>query len=175
MISPMEAPKGRDFSHLSRGLSILVEEEESIRRSWSLFFSKQGLRLLVFDSAENFLAEFHPQGEPVEFFFDQDFGNQRGVGLRLATIVRNWPGRTGTSLVTNYDPEDFEVEISGGTLDAVLPKFPDSIFGEGFYVQHMERRFREQGQLAVLIESVSRVSNAFRSLKKINKGQGVDL
>lgn len=175
MVSKAGAPSGRDFSHLSRGLSVLVEEEESIRRSWQLFFAERGLRLLVFDSADAFLTGFRPQGELVEFFFDQDFGNQRGVGLRLALIVRNWPGRTGTALVTNYDPEDFEVEIAAGTLSAVLSKFPDSIFGEGYYDRHLERRFREQGHQAVLIESVSRVGDAFRRLKRITKDQGVEV
>lgn len=175
MVKMAGAAASRDFTHLGRGLSILVEEEESIRRSWQLFFAERGLRLIVFDCADAFLAGFRPGEESVEFFFDQDFGSQRGVGLRLAAIVRNWPGRTGTSLVTNYDPEDFEVEIAAGMLNAVLPKFPDGIFGEGYFDRHMERRFREQGHQAVLIESVSRVGAAFRDLKKVTRGQGVEV
>ena len=158
----------RDFSHLERGLSILVEEHESIRESWRMFFAERNLRLLTFASENEFFAEFRQHGEPTEFFFDQDFGESRGVGLRLSRIVQNWPGRTGTCLVTDYDADDFKAEIAGGIVNAILPKFPEAIFGADYFDRHIERRFREQGHRAVLIESIAKVGAAFRGLSKLS-------
>jgi hypothetical protein len=151
----------RDLSHLSAGLTVLVEEDTSIQQSWIEFFEKCGLKLLVFDSAKSFISGFQPDGEPVEFFFDQDFGTARGVGLKLAAYVQTWPGRTGTSLVTAYPPEWFEAEINEGVIDAVRPKFPEEIFGEDYHGTHVRRRIAEEGVGRFFADSVGKISDAF--------------
>lgn len=151
----------RDLSYLSAGLTVLVEEDASIRQSWIEFFDKCGLKLLVFESAKSFISGFQPCGEPVEFFFDQDFGTVRGVGLKLAAYVQTWPCRTGTSLVTAYPPEWFEAEIAGGVIDAVRPKFPEEIFGEDYYGLHVRRRIEEEGLGNFFADSVEKISHAF--------------
>ena len=157
----------RDLSHLSAGLTVLVEEEPSIRRSWIEFFEKCGLKLLVFDSAKSFISGFQPNGDPVEFFFDQDFGTVRGVGTKLAAYVQTWPGRTGTSLVTAYLPEMFEDELAGGVIDAVLPKFPEEIFGEGFYGKHVRRRISDEGLGRFLTDSVGKLGDAVEQFDRL--------
>jgi hypothetical protein len=157
----------RDLSHLSEGLTVLVEEEASIRKTWTEFFDKCGLKLLVFESAEAFISDFRPNGDPVEFFFDQDFGSVRGVGIKLAAYVQTWPGRTGTSLVTSYFPEMFEGELAEGILDAVLPKFPKEIFGEGYYGKHVNRRIADEGLGRFLADSVGRISDAFEQFERV--------
>lgn len=154
------------FSHLAEGLTILVEDEPSIRKTWTEFFEKCGMKLLTFDSAESFISDFRPNGEPVEFFFDQDFGTVRGVGVRLASYVQTWPGRTGTSLVTSYLPEMFEDELSRGVIDFVLPKFPEEIFGEGYFDIHVNRRIREEGLSHFISDSFGKLSDAFERFEK---------
>ena len=153
-----------DFSHLKSVLSVLVEEEEGIRRSWLAYFRERGMRLLVFESAEAFLAGYRPDGDPVEFFFDQDFGANRRVGLRLAALVHGWEGRTGTSLVTSYPPSAFEEQLSSGILDNVLAKFPESIFGPGYHEIHVQQQIREKGLGRFVSDSLDRIRSAFDDL-----------
>ncbi len=150
-------------------LSILVEEEEAIRQSWLVHFAERNMRLLVFESAEAFLAGFTPNGERVEFFFDQDFGQKRGVGITLAQIVRNWPGRLGTSLVTAHLPEDFRSELASGLIDAVQPKFPEGIFGVDFYQEHIRRQLREKGFEKFMADSLGRMREAFDQFDSANR------
>lgn len=155
--SRLSTEANRDYSHLSRLRSVLVEEDASIRRSWQLFFAERGMDLLVFGSAESFLKGYRHQEEPVEFFFDQDFGIHRGVGLRLAHLVRNWRGRIGTSLVTAYRAPDFEAELKAGVIDAVLPKFPEEIFGPGYFEIHIRRQIQERGAVNAFADSLSQL------------------
>lgn len=157
----------RDLSHLSLGLTVLVEEDASIRQSWIEFFDKCGWKLLVFDSAKSFVSGFQPSGDPVEFFFDQDFGMVRGVGTKLAAYVQTWPDRTGTSLVTAHVPEIFEDELADGVIDAVLPKFPEEIFGEGYHGKHVSRRIVEEGLGRLLTDSIGKLSDAFKELERV--------
>lgn len=154
-----------DFSHLSDGLTVLVEEESEIRKTWMDYFEKCGMKLLTFDSARSFISDFRPNGDPVEFFFDQDFGSTRGVGLRLAAYVKAWPNRTGTSLVTSYPPEIFESELDTGLIDAVFPKFPEEIFGEEYSWNHFHRLVDEEGYEALLTESMSKLTKSLERLE----------
>jgi hypothetical protein len=156
----------RDLTHLAAGLTVLLEEDPSIRKSWADYFDKCGMKLLTFDSAEAFISGFRPSGEPVEFFFDQDFGSKRGVGLRLASYVQTWPGRTGTSLVTSYLPEMFQREMEGGLLDSVYPKFPAEIFGTDFFGSHIRRRITEEGLTQFLSDSFGKLSDAFDDFER---------
>lgn len=170
----------RDFSHLRDGISVLVEEEAAIRSSWIQFFEKCGMKLLVFDSGESFISDFRSQGDPVEFFFDQDFGQVRGVGTKLASYVQTWPERTGSSLVTSYLPEEFEYEVAAGIINAVLPKFPAQIFGEDHYSRHIDRQIKEQGLDVFIRNSFDRIQDAFERLdaakrnisRSMNRGSG---
>ncbi|MGK5089427.1 hypothetical protein WDW86_17895, partial [Bdellovibrionota bacterium FG-2] len=117
-------------------MAILVEEELRIRKLWQHFFHKNGLLLLVFDSPEQFLKHYKPNGRPIELFFDQDFGNRRGEGVKLARLVVSWPGRVATNLVTSYEPQNFASEFREGILDDVLSKFPEEIFGPNYFLDH---------------------------------------
>lgn len=157
----------RDLFHLRDCLTVLVEEDASIRRSWIEFFEKCGLKLLIFESAESFISDFRPDGCPVEFFFDQDFGSVRGVGTKLASYVQTWPGRTGTSLVTAYVPETFENELAIGLIDAVLSKFPEEIFGADYFKEHVRQKVSREGVGRVIAESVEKISEAFGQLERV--------
>ncbi len=172
----MVAPSQRtDYSHLRTGLTVLVEEEGDVRKSWEAFFAERKMRLVTYDSADTFLADFLASycagGGPIEFFFDQDFGKDLGVGVRLAKIVRNWSGRTGTSLVTAYQPQDFVSDIQKGIIDAVFYKFPEPIFGEDYFKTHITRQLGEYGTQKVIQESVSKFDHLYRILTKGRKEQ----
>jgi len=156
----------RDLTHLAAGLTVLVEEDPSIRKSWADFFEKCGMKLFTFDSAEAFISGFRPNGEPVEFFFDQDFGSKRGVGLRLGSYVQTWPGKTGASLVTSYLPEMFEREMQEGLIDSVFPKFPSEIFGNDYFGSHIRRRISEEGLSQFLAESFGKLTEAFEDFEQ---------
>lgn len=148
------------YSHLIDGLTVLVEEDEFIRQGWEDFFNKCGMKLITFGTPEEFVSNFKHDGGPVEFFFDQDFGDRRGMGVKLAAYVQTWKGRTGTSLVTAYDPEDFEEEVSSGLLTSVQPKFPPSIFGDGHLNHHIQKKIDSVGVAAFLQESFGKLSKA---------------
>lgn len=138
------------------------------------FFHKCGMRLLTFESAESFIANYRHDGEVVEFFFDQDFGSRRGVGVQLATYVQTWKGRTGTSLITSYLPEEFDGELAEGILDAVFPKFPAQIFGEDYFTVYVRNQVEAKGFESFIKDSFDRLSEtlgrfdeATRSLARV--------
>ena len=68
--------------------TVLVEEEERVRHYWREFFTEREMPLAVFEDEWRFLREFRPTGSPVRFFFDQDMGEERGVGGKLTRLVR---------------------------------------------------------------------------------------
>ena len=62
--------------------------------------------------------------EVVSGFLDQDFGEIRGAGLRLARAIKErWP-EAYTSLVTAYPKFLFRRELRAGTLNDVFGKYP---------------------------------------------------
>ena len=158
-----------DLTHLGDGLTILVEEEQAIRNTWEEFFHKCGMRLLTFESAESFISNYLHDDGPVEFFFDQDFGSRRGVGVQLASYVQTWKGRTGTSLVTSYYPEEFEEEIAEGILSAVFPKFPQGIFGDDYFTKFVRDQVSAKGLTAFVKDHVDRLSDALIRFDEVTR------
>jgi FixJ family two-component response regulator len=159
-------PQGKGTLGSTQIQTVLVEDEESIRRAWEEFFHERGMRLQTFDSAESFLRNFKSDGTPVEFFFDQDFESQRGVGTWLAAKVWSHPDRIATSLVTSYPSVHFVDELSSGVLDAVFPKFPVRIFGEEFFEKHILRRMEREGISSIIQESVDRLEKAAEKFER---------
>lgn len=145
-------------------VTVLVEEEERVRRYWIEFFGERGMPLQVFESAPAFLRTVKPAGVPIRFFFDQDMGEERGVGVSLARYVQFWRERVSTSLVTAYPPAFFRRELQDNVIDAVLPKFPSKVFGEGFFEMRMRREIREVGVAPTLADAVDRISTACQKL-----------
>lgn len=161
----LECPNVRvPYSHNPEVPSILVEEEERIRRFWKEFFLERHMVLEVYDSEANFLKELPNIGHPVQFYFDQDFAYERGVGIRLASLVKNSPQRFSTSLVTAYPPILFRKEIQVGTLDSVLPKYPAIVFGENFFRTRMKIEFEDFGFYPVISECTDRLQKAIEPL-----------
>lgn len=151
--------------HAKDRLTILVEEEESIRRSWEAHFRATGRKLKTYASATEFIPEFVPTGDALDFFFDQDFGTERGVGLRLAAYVRPWKDRLNTGLVTAYPKSFFEEELDSGLIDDVHEKFPEHLFGPEYFNTHMKRRFQDEGAERVWETATLRIHGALEHLE----------
>jgi hypothetical protein len=160
--------------HDHKTLTVLVEEEEMIRRVWSAYFQASQMPIAVFDSPESFTAvlnDLKASDKPVQFYFDQAFGERRSEGLRMAAMVRDWPNRRFSALVTNYGAWCFSDALRQAEIDDVFDKYPEKLFGQKFKFsdwywasKRLERygkvprpRMRERVQhngneLAVLIE-----------------------
>ena len=171
--SNMWLPEMRSCIHQADIPSVLVEDEERVRRFWKEFFSERGMKLYLYDSEESFLEIHQVICFPVQFYFDQDFGLNRGVGLRLANLVKTSPYRVSTNLVTAYDPADFVSEIHGGVLDSVLPKFPSTLFGVNFFKSKMRQEMDERGPEAVVEECAKQVLQALEPLSRSNRSQRI--
>ena len=116
-------------------LTILVEENIAVRGLWENYFRVNGLALVVFENPLEFLSQlnrFKGLDEQVCFFFDQDFGKIRGVGLELARAVKGLNNRQVISLITNHHPREFKDELRSGQVQSVFGKYPEFIFGEDF-------------------------------------------
>lgn len=105
---------------------VLVEEEKAIRDEWLRIASTKNLFLMTYPDAEWFLNDMRNgvfSGRE-KFFLDQDFGEVRGVGLRLARIIKaQWPNAYA-SLVTAYPKFLFRREIAAGLLNDAFGKYP---------------------------------------------------
>jgi hypothetical protein len=116
--------------------TILVEEENRIRRNWSHHFRSRNLPFWQFSSPESFHAGLptiiaHITND-TQFYLDQDFGNRRGLGVKMAKEIREAFPKVWIALVTAYPPDYFQKELFSGILNAVLPKYPRHIFGDFF-------------------------------------------
>lgn len=160
----------RAFHHQSEIASVIVEDEERIRRFWKEFFRERGMKLYVYDSEESFLEVFQIISFPMQFYFDQDFGHKRGVGVRLANLVKNSPFRVSTNLITSYPAELFSNEIHDGVLDSVLSKYPGSIFGSNFFKSRMRKECDEKGAHLVVAECAGQVLRALEPLSDLDLG-----
>lgn len=149
-------------------VTVLVEEEERVRRYWREFFDERAVPLLVFESADVFLKTVRPGGNSFRFFFDQDMGDDRGVGIRLARHVQHWRERLSTALVTAYPPGCFTRELQENIIDAVLSKYPSKIFGERFFETRIRREIEERGLTPILEDSIDRLSTAYQELYAVH-------
>ena len=140
----MEAKNNREAGILKQGrptLTVLVEEEILVRRLWEDHYRKNGWALEVFENPLDFLSQlnrFTGRDEKICFFLDQDFGSIRGVGLQVARAVKGLNVDQTISLVTNYEPRDFDSAIISGQIQQVFGKYPEVIFGTDFF----NRQFR---------------------------------
>ena len=127
-------------------ITVLIEEESIIRHLWSEHYRKNGLPLEVFENPLDFLKQierFRNREQRIHFFFDQDFGRVRGVGVQLARAVRHLNKRQSVSLITRYLPSLFHQELSEGLVQSVFDKYPEHIFGPDFDI----RQFSENPKL----------------------------
>lgn len=125
-------------------LTVLVEEDESVRKQWIRYYEKNQWDLIVFENPLEFFGQldnFRDRTEKVYFFFDQDFGRVRGVGVEMARAVKGLNPAQSVSLITNYDPEDFHSEVASRLVDYVFGKFPEPIFGEEFFDEDFREDF----------------------------------
>ena len=105
---------------------ILVEEEKSIREEWLRIANEKNLFLMTYPDPEWFLNDlrlgvFRSQDR---FYLDQDFGEVRGVGLRLSGVIKaRWPDAY-TCLVTGYPRFMFYRELRKGAVNDVFGKYP---------------------------------------------------
>lgn len=158
----------RTFHHQSDIASVIVEDDERVRKFWKEFFYERGMKLYLYDSEESFLDVYQIICFPMQFYFDQDFGRERGVGVRLANLVKNSPYRVSTNLITSYPAELFSNEIQDGVLDSVLPKYPGSIFGANFFKARMRKECDERGEDTVVAECVGQVLHALEPLSDLD-------
>ncbi len=156
--------KRRSFQHQPEIASIMVEDEERVRRFWKEFFRERGMKLFLYDSEKSFLEVHSIICFPVQFYFDQDFYQERGVGVRLANLVKNSPYRVSTHLITAYSPSDFSEELQNGVLDSVLPKYPVGLFGSNFFRTKMKKECNERGAEVVVAECAGRILQAIDPL-----------
>lgn len=154
----------RDEAAIELFVTVLVEEEERVRRYWREFFRERAMPLEVFESPADFKMNFWRRGWKIRFFLDQDIGEERGAGVELARFVRLWPERISTALVTAYPPALFGRELAVGVLDAVYSKYPVDIFGEHFFEMRMRREVDERGVAPVLADSIGRLAGAYQDL-----------
>jgi hypothetical protein len=150
-------------------LTVLVEEEERVRRYWREFFDANGLGLEVFAEPEGFLAAL-PRLEQsrarTRFYFDRDFGvNRRGVGTELAALTRSAIPDAQIALVTAYWPEDFKDEFQAGILNAVYPKYPEPIFGPNYFNARFRLEMQEVGAEKLVPEMLSRLAEGLEPLR----------
>ena len=105
---------------------VLVEEEAMIRRFWTEKAKHLGLSLSSFGTPEEFLFALEVEKfTGIELFYlDQDFGDRRAVGSRLARIIRDrWPD-SEIRLITAYPRAFFRDELKSGLLTDVCGKYP---------------------------------------------------
>lgn len=154
----------RIYQHQPHIPSILVEDDERVRRFWREFFIERGMQLYLYDSEKSFQNVYQIICFPVQFYFDQDFGQDRGVGLRLAKLIKNSPYRVSTSLVTAYSPDVFSSEIHEGLLDSILPKYPSTLFGANFFKAKMRKETDDKGAVTVVADSAAQLLEAMEPL-----------
>lgn len=83
---------------------VLVEEEKAIREEWLRIALEKDILLLTYPDPNWFLADLRKgvfRGRE-RFYLDQDFGNERGVGMRLSREIKQNLPDAYTSLVTAY-------------------------------------------------------------------------
>lgn len=135
-VSHIESNNGT-VTPVVREINVLVEEESLVRGVWAEYFKENNWPLEVFENPLDFLGQldrFRGRSEKVRFYFDQDFGKVRGVGVEMAKAVKGLNLRQNVCLVTNYDESDFYKEIREGLLLAALNKYPEHIFGTKDYL-----------------------------------------
>ncbi len=125
-----------------QSITVLVEDDSMIRWLWQNHFNRHNRKLLIFATPEGFIYELphlnEVYGSNIKYYLDQDFGEDRGVGVKIAERMRESYPSAWISLVTGYRCEDFVDELKSGLLDAVCHKFPHHIFPPKQY-RHDER------------------------------------
>ena len=110
----------------ARTTYVLVEEEKAIRDEWLRISDAKNILLMTYPDGNWFLSDLLRgifRGDE-RFYLDQDFGKERGVGMRLSSeIKRIFPGAY-TSLVTAYPRFMFHKEIAAGQVNDVFGKYP---------------------------------------------------
>ena len=131
------------LEHSQACLTVLVEEEPLVRRVWEEYYRKNEWPLQVFENPLDFLSQiecFSNRKEKMYFFFDQDFGRIRGVGIQLARAVQKLNVHQTVSLVTNYWPSLFEEETRDRLIQNVFDKYPEVIFGQDYLLSALQGR-----------------------------------
>ena len=131
------------LEHGKSCFTVLVEEEPLVRRIWEDYYRKNEWPLQVFENPLDFLDQiehFSNRKENMYFFFDQDFGRIRGVGLQLARAVKKRNAHQTVSLVTNHCPSYFEDEIRSRLIQNAFDKYPEVIFGRDYLLSALQGR-----------------------------------
>lgn len=105
---------------------VLVEEHQYIRDDWTRIAADKKLSLKTYADERDFLAALASNvfAGPERFYLDQDFGRERGVGVRMARAIRRrWP-KASVFLVTAYPKLLFRRELAEGLIDDVFDKYP---------------------------------------------------
>jgi hypothetical protein len=144
-----------------------VEEHELTRKLWKEYYQENAWPLEVFENPLEFLEQlerFSQRDEKMYFFFDQDFGNIRGVGVQLARAVRGLNRYQTVSLVTYHVPSSFVCELREGLLQYVFEKYPEHLFGVDF----LDSRIKKQPKLCL------QLSTSFDKQCALEKALGFD-
>jgi hypothetical protein len=105
---------------------VLLEEEAWIRARWEKIALGKRHALISYGSPSAFLRDLGKGKFTASdrFFLDQDFGEERGVGARIARAVRAYHPTAYISLVTGYPKWMFRDELASALLDDIHGKFP---------------------------------------------------
>lgn len=113
---------------------VLVEEEKVIRDKWLRIAAEKNIALMTYPDAEWFLDDLSKGvfrgGE--RFYLDQDFGQVRGVGLRLSQQIKSVFPQAYTCLVTAYPKLMFRRELIEGLVNDVSGKYPSPFDNPSF-------------------------------------------
>jgi hypothetical protein len=140
--------------------TVLVEELELTRQLWTDFYQEKGWQIETFENPLEFLSQlyrFTNRTEEMQFYFDQDFGHIRGVGVQLARAVEGLNAHQKVSLITLHEPAAFLGELRARLIQGVFEKYPEHIFGENYLSEAIrrnptawEKSFVDYGELCAL-------------------------
>ena len=123
---------------------VLVEEEKAKREKWLRIAAEKNLHLMTYPDADWFLSDLAKgvfRGNE-RFYLDQDFGQERGVGLRLSQKIKSRWHQAYTCLVTAYPKLMFRRELIQGLVSDVSGKYP-SPFDDPSFTAFEEKYERE--------------------------------
>lgn len=105
---------------------VLVEEEVDICNEWLRISLAKDIHLMTYPDPDWFLRDLKNGiflGNE-RFYLDQDFGQTRGVGIKLSRLIKSKFPNAYTSLVTAYPRVLFRRELHEGVVNDVFGKYP---------------------------------------------------
>ncbi len=118
--------KSKGWVNCGEGLvpqTVLVEDDSQVRGIWLTVAIRLKLRFATYSCPEEFLPDLKLFNSDTEFYLDQDFGKNRGQGMKLAQVLRR-EDYTKIHLVTSYPRDLFLAELKSGLIVDVFSKFP---------------------------------------------------